>query len=291
MGKNTIDLDYFRPSDQIEKSLKDFLENDPLYKKLQFKKAISAAEYIPKPSIHMYCETCKSDQTFQMVNKYFENEAYIRKFLVGGTVAGGITRAIYRCAGCNAFTREFLLLFSQGLTSVKKVGQHPPWEIKVENSLSNVLGDYVHLYKKGLACESQGYGIGALSYYRRILEEIIDQFLDLAIDVIPSSEKPKYQEALEKTKKTKIAQEKIKLVKDLLPAVLRPEGINPLAILHDSYSAGLHGRSEDDCLQMAADLRNSLKFLVNQISLSRKEAKQFTDSMKKYLDKKSQKKT
>ncbi|MDZ7680350.1 MAG: hypothetical protein U5J63_01245 [Fodinibius sp.] len=93
-------------------------------------------------------------------------------------------------------------------------------------------------YKKGLICESQGYGIGAFSYYRRIVEDI-DDLLDEISSLLKGEELDKYQEALQKTKKTNVTQDKIELVKDLLPQILRPDNMNPLSTLHSTLSEGL----------------------------------------------------
>ncbi|MGA2853350.1 MAG: hypothetical protein ABSE90_04395, partial [Verrucomicrobiota bacterium] len=136
-------------------------------------------------------------------------------------------------------------------------------------------------------CESQGYGIGAYAYYRRIVETIIDQLLESVMDLVPDVDKPRYLAALQKTKQTIVAKEKIELVKDLLPEILRPSGQNPLGLLHDFLSGGLHIGSEEECLENAQQIREVLVFLVNQIIRSQSSSKQFTESMKKLLDKKS----
>jgi hypothetical protein len=171
--------------------------------------------------------------------------------------------------------------------SIMKVGQFPSWEIAMDKNLVALLGEHSGFYKKGLVCESQGYGIGARAYYRRIVETIIDQLLESVTDLIPETEKPRYLAALQKTKQTIVAKEKIELVKDLLPEILRPSGQNPLGLLHDFLSGGLHAGSEEECLESAQHIREVLVFLVNQIIRSKSSSKQFTESMKKLLDKKS----
>jgi hypothetical protein len=138
-----------------------------------------------------------------------------------------------------------------------------------------------------LVCESQSYGIGAFAYYRRIVEEIINELLDEITDLIPEAEKPAYEEALAKAKETRVTQDKIDLVKDLLPPILRPDGMNPLGVLHSALSEGLHGQTDEHCLELAEQLRQVLVFLVNQVSATRTAAKSFTASMRTLLDKKS----
>lgn len=150
-----------------------------------------------------------------------------------------------------------------------------------------MLGDHADYYKKGLICESQSYGIGAFSYYRRVVEEIIDELLNEIADLMTGEERDRYLEALEQTKKTKITHDKIDLVKDLLPPILRPNEMNPLSVLHDVLSQGLHRESDEHCIELAMTVREALVFLVNQVAASRAAAASFTESMRKLLDRRT----
>ena len=133
----------------------------------------------------------------------------------------------------------------------------------------------------------QGYGIGSFGYYRRIVEEIIDGLLDEVSHLLAGEALTQYQEALEKTKQTTVTQEKIDLVKDLLPPILRPEGMNPLATLHSALSEGLHADSDETCLEYAGTCREVLVFLTSQVVASKATGKSFTASMRKLLEKKA----
>lgn len=93
----------------------------------------------------------------------------------------------------------------------------------------------------------------------------------------------------QKQEKRLLLPKKIELVKDLLPPILRPEGMNPLAALHSALSQGLHAESDEECLDLAQHCREVLVFLVNQVAASKDTAKSFTSSMRKLLDKKSAK--
>jgi len=168
-----------------------------------------------------------------------------------------------------------------------KIGQFPPWEIESNTQIEKMLGDRASYWKKGLTCESQSYGIGAFGYYRRIVEEIIGELLDDIAGLMTGEELARYQAALEQTKKTIVAQEKINLVKDLLPSVLRPEELNPLATLHSALSEGLHAKSDEECLEQAETIRQILTFLIEQVELNKAAKKQFTSGMRKLLDKKA----
>jgi hypothetical protein len=168
-----------------------------------------------------------------------------------------------------------------------KVGQEPPWDITPDRDLEKMLGQHSYFYKRGLICESQGYGIGAFSYYRRIVDEIIDELLSGISDLLSAEELGKYQEALEKTKNTTVTQDKIELVKDLLPPILRPNGMNPLGTLHTILSEGLHNETDDQCIELAMEVREVLEFLVNQITTTKNAGAKFTEGMQKLLDRRS----
>lgn len=240
--------------------------------------------HIPKVPINMLCKTCESVQTFNMTNEFYDGYGIINVSSGGRNV-----RIYYQCQSCRKFTREFILHISENLDYIYKFGQYPEWEIKMDKNLEKILGAHAKTFRKGLVCESQGYGIGAFSYYRRITEEIIDELLDSISDLISEEDKEAYAEALEQTKKTRVTQEKIDLVKDLLPSILKPNNMNPLGVLHSELSEGLHAETEDSCLESAAHIRSILTFLINQIITSKETAKEFSTSMKSLLEKKSKK--
>lgn len=111
--------------------------------------------------------------------------------------------------------------------------------------------------------------------------------LDEISALIPPEDEPAYRKALAETKKTIVAQDKIALAKDLLPAILRPDNMNPLTLLHSILSEGLHGRNDQQCLEDAQSIREVLIFLVNQVLHSKESAKSFTTGMRKLLDRKA----
>ncbi len=283
---------------------KMFLEEYPLYRKMevdisppyrhQFGVGGTTLSQLPRPAVNRQCIVCKSIQTFNMGNSYYgQNGLTAHDSPIGNTF-----RLEYRCASCN---QNVIIFFVEvGETEVKvakdkdktkywirKVGQNPPWEIVMDGKLGSVLGSFAEMYRKGLTCESQGYGIGAYSYYRRIVEEIIDTLLDSITELIETTEsKEKYTEALRGAKNKKNAEDKIQIVKDLLPPSLRPDKINPLNIIYSALSEGLHAKTDEECLELADSIRKSLVFLVNQLLTQKESKKEFTESMKKLLEKK-----
>jgi hypothetical protein len=170
---------------------------------------------------------------------------------------------------------------------VMKVGQDPQWDIDLEPVLAKALGPNAAYFKKGRICELHSYGIGAFGYYRRIVEEIMDGLLNSIPSLIADDgERRKYLEVLEDVKKTKVAERKIELVKDLLPATLRPGGMNPLSTLYEVLSEGLHAESDERCIELAEEVREVLVFLVNRIENVKTADKAYTESMRRLLERK-----
>ena len=259
----------------------EFLEEYSLFRKLKGNVPSTLNEFKKVP-IHMSCKNCKTDQTFSMKNDFHDFHNYLNPPSGGEKV-----RLLYQCMACTKFEREFYIYIDANLEYIYKIGQYPEWEIKIDKGLENILGKHASNFRKGLVCESQSYGIGAFSYYRRITEEIIDELLDSIVDLVDPEHLDKYNEALSRTKKTRVTQDKIDLIKDLLPPVLRPGGVNPLGVLHSELSEGLHSLSDEDCLERAHHIKDILTFLLMQIKQTKEHAKTFTMSMKKLLDKKA----
>lgn len=195
--------------------------------------------------------------------------------------------ATYRCLSCEEFRRHFVISIAEDLNSITKVGQYPAWSVKPDSDVSQMLGSHKDYLIKGLVCESQSYGIAAFSYYRRIVEEIIDGLLEEIGGLISDDEKAAYDAALSEVKATRIAAEKIELVKDLLPPILRPEGMNPLALLHGVLSEGLHANTDERCLELAVEVREILTFLASQVAATSAASRSFTERMRTLLDKRS----
>ncbi len=272
---------------------KKFLETQPLYK--SFKTDISWNKDNPVPvhsgyfdrehiAINMPCFVCSSHQTFNITSR-FSIESMSEQLI-------GKTRLVkYMCTSCGRFTIDFLILFltqedeEESHLTLTKVGQYPAWSIEIDKDLEINLGSRAAFYKKGLISESQGYGIGAFAYYRRVVEGVIDELLEAIEDLIETeNEREKYRQALKQVKNEIVAEKKIKLVQDLLPSTLRTDDYNPLKILYKELSTGLHSQTDKECLKKSELIRDVLIFLVTQVNGTRNRKRKFTSAMQKLLD-------
>jgi len=123
------------------------------------------------------------------------------------------------------------------------------------------------MFLKGRRCENQGLGIGAFSYYRRVVEHQKGRIIDEVIKVsgkigAPEETLKLLREARNETKFSK----SVSLIKDAIPQALLISGHNPLTLLHNALSAGLHEDTDDGCLSLAQAVRVVLVDLSERLS-------------------------
>ncbi len=279
---------------------KEFFETYPLYRKFTAYsnpyKSREVRDNFSRPSFNMYCENC------ELVQTYNANEDTDYSHPNGFEESNDIYRLQYTCKGCDSDIREFLLKFDYKMGedkegnqvvvwAVQKIGQNPPWDIAVSEKDIESLGESYEIYQKGLICESQGYGIGAFAYYRRVVEDLVDGLLDSIATAISASNREEYQQALESTKQSKVAEDKLKLVKELIPSSLSRGGLNPVAVLYESLSQGLHSDTDEECLEYAVAIRQTLLHLLHQVLQKEEDVNLWTANMQKLLGKKIQNST
>src|SRR5262245_14512595 len=154
----------------------EFFEKWPLYKDFNFTAPalLRDLETIYSP-VNLECETC-GYQTFEKTAVVLD-QAAIRnasgQSIQNPDAKGSTTIVYYACASCKRFAYRFMFRIDNYGYSVTKVGQYPPWSIEPPAVIKKALGRHLPDYRKGLVCESQGYGIGAFAYYRRIVEATI----------------------------------------------------------------------------------------------------------------------
>lgn len=261
----------------------ELLTDWPLYSKYVWSVERSYHRLRP-PAIHMYCRQCRVDRTFSPARMNSTADA-------SGDASGQLIALWYTCAFCKASKHGFLIRVSEDRGHLSKVGQFPPPDLAIGNHLSRALGDYEEIYKKGLACERFGYGIGAYAYYRRIVELMLDRLLTIIKDLIPNDDKAALDAAFARVSSSHVAEDKLRLIKDLLPASLRPDGVNPLAVIYDALSEGLHSGSDEECLLWATQTRSALTYLIEKVEADKQVTQTFTSAMRGLLERKAPRST
>jgi hypothetical protein len=75
---------------------------------------------------------------------------------------------------------------------------------------------------------------------------------------------------------------KIDYAGDLLPKSLRPDGHpNPMAVLHELASDGLHSKSDEECVDIFDACRQTFEYVFGKMRIETEEAKAFVEGMAK----------
>lgn len=149
-----------------------------------------------------------------------------------------------------------------------------------------MLGDNRDLFMKGRRCESQGLGIGAFVYYRRVVERQRASIIGEIIRVARSINAPSATLQVLETARTETQFSKsLELIKDAIPESLRIQGHNPMTLLHDNLSTGLHAKSDEECLEIAQAVRVVLAELAERLSNALKDEAELTKALGKLFNK------
>ena len=176
----------------------------------------------------------------------------------------------YTCRDCQITEKTFAVVIIQinvADAKVMKLGEYPPFSAPISSRIQKLLSKAdLELYRKGSRAEAQGLGIGAATYFRRIVEE---QWKRLVTEIRKAAERlgvenlELYTAALQETQFSKA----VKILKDAIPEkLLILDGKNPLTLLYQPLSRQLHELTDEACLQQAADIRVVLTALLENIA-------------------------
>lgn len=262
--------------------LKNLIEDSPLYNKIDFKD-----EFLFKDSdlnvIEYTCQQCNKLRPFHRTNVPPQRGSGFGKSptsigeprLVSSTIAYS-----FQCTYCSEKINFWIELNTDDKW-LRKVGQNPPWSIEIPTELKHYLQNNEELYKKGLICLSQSFGVGACSYFRRIIENEIDPLLELLIErkKIEGEDESKLKE-YELTREGKSFTDKTKLAYEITPSTLIIDGLNPFKLLHDFLSHGIHSKNEDQCVEIATKTKGALEFVVIELNREKNSREKFKKSIK-----------
>jgi len=250
---------------RVEDVVGEFIANAALYQRLDFKAYAKDAE-TSGPSLHditpilRYCshEKCRAERPFRQTvyQSGFRNERGAIRY------DGNIATIVYRCTHCDSpFWCSIEVSDEEWM---RKVGQLPPYDISIAPDLQNALGEDATLYKRAQICMSQSFGIAACSYLRRLLENQITPLLRLVYEA--RKEEGEDVGELSEILDAKVAENKIRLANRVLPKSLEVPGDNPLELIYDKLSASLHRQSEQECMEIATEASQVLRYVIVSIN-------------------------
>ncbi len=246
-----------------------FLENCPPYQvviisDLWYKTSGSSDFNLKKPELNLMCEndSCEGMRFFE----YSQRTGYLTKHDERNEVF-----IEYKCKNCEFTKKSFSILtfalYSGGEGLVVKLGEWPPFGPKTPTRLLRLLGTDQDLFLRGRRSEFHGLGLGAFTYYRRVVENQKNLLLDEIIKVVKKVEDSPdtIVEELNKAKKNFQFTQAIGEIKHAIPQILLIDGHNPLTLLHSALSAGIHNKSDEECLELATSIRHVLSELSERL--------------------------
>lgn len=280
----------------LKEQVTNFLVKKPLYFKLKLDNAgayLVGYNEFEELTFTSYCKEC-SLQTFILTplpNSHFKaSKSAPATVIPGGN--GPITTTknweifqeyIAKCQGCKKYELRFnfRLVETNKEIFIQKIGQYPPYNKEVDKDLKNFLDEEnLGYYQKALMNLSTGYGIGAFTYLRRVIENEIDKL----IEMISQSEHSEQEKFLELKAKYQQKKQKSILIDETfqyLPASLKNLGENPIKILYDQLSIGIHTLSDEQCVEISLNIDEVLKKVVKELNREKKETKIVKEAIKK----------
>lgn len=244
-------------------AIADLLTTSPPGSHAEFEITLNERGFWPLPEITLRCETCAGDRRFASTT-HLSSSWFVTQS------ARKSTTLECRCKNCSSYIKVFGITIEHddpffgmrgGSLSAKvtKFGEHPRWGERIPTRIRRMTGENFELFEKGYRCESQGLGVGAFAYYRGVVEMSWKKILGevrRAASKHPNTED--FVSDIDASIKQRQFKKSVDSMKHAIPENLSINGQNPLILLHNATSVGLHGRSDEQCLGAAAAVRTLL---------------------------------
>jgi hypothetical protein len=239
-------------------------------------------------NIRVHCD----HQNCGGVRRHSQGE--IKKFEIGNNFYVLVS---YHCTNCRSGVKVFGVkaqreeLEYAGFCT--KIYQEPPFGQPIPKRLFKIIGeDNREPFLQARRAIARGLGIGAYAYYRRIVENTKFALLDSVLDVAQATKAPTEQiELLKKAQSERQFSKAIEMLRDVgaIPAVLLIDGHNPLALLHDLLSEGIHELDDEECLKRAQEAEVILCEVADRMQIALTERKMVKSALSSILNRKAKK--
>lgn len=193
----------------------------------------------------------------------------------------------YRCNNCTGIKKIYALRavpINDNTGRAFKIGEFPSFGPPTPARVIKLLGAEKDYYLKGRQAENQGLGIAAFAYYRRVVENQKNKILDEIIHAAKLSDaKQDILDELEAAKTEQQFTKAIDAIKHGIPQILLIKGHNPLKLLHSALSVGLHGQTDEQCLELARTIRIVLSELAERLSYVLKDSAELNVAVSRLL--------
>jgi hypothetical protein len=273
-----VAVEQFTSNEALSGSLQVILQTWPLYRVFSYTGA-DAVGVVPK-FLSLFCGNCDKDTFWEA--SFYSNE----------NNKSGFSSKAYECRNCSKRSAVYYFYWKQGkqYTEFFKVGQYPELEERVSPTLEGALtSEDLRLYKNALRLRNFNLGIAAVAYMRRVVENRMNDMLAILYDAARvHNAPPELLARHEVVMNERRFSTKVDYAGDLLPKNLRPDGHpNPMAVLHELASEGLHAKSDAECVDIFDECRQTFEYVFGKMRVETEDAITFVKGMTKLADKRA----
>jgi hypothetical protein len=228
---------------------------------------------VPLPDLKLHCSSTKCGGLFWFKPTGGSTSLNLIELMVGETSKRFVD---YVCKSCEKTQKTYAVWFrlksAGGQLLAYKFGEDPDYAPPLPARVLRLVQSDADLFKKGWKAEKLGFGICAFTYYRRIVEnhknELFDKIIEIAEDEQLVADKIA---ALRHARDHTQFSQSMDAIKEAIPESLKMLGHNPLSLLHDAFSKGVHELSDEQCLKRAHAVRTILIGLAERFARIRAE--------------------
>ncbi|HET9229133.1 MAG TPA: hypothetical protein VFR31_20815 [Thermoanaerobaculia bacterium] len=222
-------------------------------------------ELLSTPELTLHCASCDGERIFHCRDSRSAPGKHFSDVFLN-----------YSCRNCNHAFKTYAVAVrcnAEGHDGeARKYGEWPSFGLPVPNRVLKLFEEDRELFLKGRRAENQGMGIAAFAYYRRVVENkrtvLIENIARVAERVgVDNSIVQQLRAAKESWQFTR----SIEPIKDIIPERLKIDGQNPLILLHNALSDGLHDKSDEHCLELATSIRLVITELADRMAEALKD--------------------
>lgn len=263
----------------------EFIENAPLYTRVAIK-SFSSPQSITRICSSPGCKKATTwqrsdleDHTLQVANPEIRFDAVSYTCVLCGANSLGVIYQKLEWQNVGA---------TWHYAAVRKIGQIPAADTQIASGLAERLGNSAGHYKKALICREQNYGIAAMAYLRRVVDEKTDELIDVMVELARTYDiDEKIAAQLIATKNEVRYDAKLEVASQLVPQALRPGGSNPLGQLYKHASIGLHDKSDEECIVIFDDVKADFEYVFSNLHLQAEERRAFAERVTRRAGKNS----
>ena len=254
--------------------------------------AVSTELNTPDLELHCSDDSCNGVRFFRCTNIFSSAGPYFEENTLKENNANYLY-VIYQCSNCQKTQKVFALAVKLSTNEefaglCRKLGELPLYGPPVPSRLIKLIGPDKDAFIKGRNCENQGLGIGAFTYYRRVVENQKNRILKEIVKVfqkvgVSQDKIDTLHEAIKETQFSKA----LGMAKDVMPESLLINGHSPILLLHHALSRGVHELSDEECLQFASTVRLVLGELSERLSDILKDKAELTEAISTLMHHKS----